>query len=58
MIDSGSGRDEPLNPMFGNWRGMGEGVGVSLCEGVRVSQCRGVVVSHGHGIRGCEHASV
>jgi hypothetical protein len=49
--DSGSGRDKPLNPMFGNGAGMGSVVGVSLCgggEGVSVSVCHDVVTSQGY----------
>jgi hypothetical protein len=45
LLASGSGRANPLNPMFGNWRGMVAWVGVSLCEGVRASQCHGVRLS-------------
>jgi hypothetical protein len=48
MLTSGSGRDEPVNPMFGKRRGMvagGGGVIVGWDEGVTVSQCQCVSVS-------------
>jgi hypothetical protein len=70
VSDSGSGRDNPLNPTFGNWRGMVVGGGglhgvgvsgvymvtVSWHHGMTVWWCHGVSVS-GYGLtRGCKDA--
>jgi hypothetical protein len=53
MLTSGSGRDEPVNPMFGKRRGMvagGGGVIVGWDEGVTVSWYDVVPVSWYRGV--------